>query len=99
MAQMFTGTVSLTSDLSTVAYGFRPNFIRVDSATAGTAFLNFNSTIIATTASSLGYALSSGAPPLTFDGHGAERNGLSSGFTAVTSSGGTTVIKVLAVRI
>jgi len=99
MAQMFTGSVSLTSDLSTIAYGFRPNYIRVDSATAGTAFISFNTTVVATTASSLGYALTSGAFPLVFDGHGAERNGMSTGFTAVTSSGGTTVIRVLAVRI
>ena len=99
MAQMFTGTVTLTSDLTTVAYGFRPNFIRIDPTTLNTAFLSFNSTIIATTASSLGYAFTSGAPPLTFDGHGAERNGLSSGFTAISSSGGSTVIRVLAVRI
>ena len=99
MAQQFTGTISLTSDATTVAYGFRPTFIRVDPTTLNTAFLNFSSTVIATTASSLGYAFTSGAPPLTFDGHGAERNGLSSGFTAVSSSGGTTVIKVLAVRI
>jgi len=99
MAQMFTATVSLTSDLSTIAYGFRPTSIRIDSATAGTAFLNFNSTIIATTASSLGYALTSGAPPLVFDGHGNERNGMSSGFTAISATGTTTIIRVLAVRI
>ena len=97
MAQQFTATVSLTSDLSTVAFGFRPNFIRVDPTTLNTAFLSFNSTIVATTASSLGYAFTSGAVPLTFSNPVA--NGMTSQFTAVSSSGGTTVIKVFAVRI
>lgn len=99
MAQHFSGTVSLSSDATTVAYGFRPNYVRIEASTANITFLNFSSTIIATTASSLGFALTSGAAPLVFDGHGAERNGMSSQFTAVTSAGGTTVIRVLAVRI
>ncbi len=98
MAQQFCGTVSLTSDATTIAYGFRPLYLRVDGTTLNTAFLNF-STVIATTASSLGYPLTSGAVPLVVSGMGKERNGLSSGFTAVTSAGGTTVLRVLAVRI
>ena len=97
MAQQFTASVSLTTDLTTVTIGFRPTYMRVDASTLNTAFLNF-STIIATTASSLGYALTSGAPPLILDRP--ITNGMSSaGFTAVSSSGGTTVIRVFAVRI
>ncbi len=96
MAQQFTASVSLTTDLTTVAIGFRPTYLRVDASTANTAFMNF-STVVATTASSLGYALTSGAPPLVI--FNTERNGMSGGFTAVSSSGGTTVIRVFAVRI
>lgn len=99
MAQQFSGTIAVTSDLTTVAYGFRPTFIRIDSATANTAYLSFNSTIAATTASSLGYPLTSGAPPILIDGHGRERNGMSSAFTAITVAGSTATIRVLAVRI
>lgn len=96
MAQQFTNTVSLTSDASTIAYGFRPTYLRVESSTAGTAFLNF-STVIATTASSLGFQLTSGAFPLVIANPAV--NGMSSQFTAITSTSLTTVIRVLAVRI
>jgi len=97
LAQQFSASVSLTTDLTTVAFGFRPTYIRVEPSTANTAFLNF-STIIATTASSLGFALTSGAVPLVIANPIV--NGMSSaGFTAVSSSGGTTIIRVFAVRI
>ena len=101
MAQQFSATVSLTSDATTVAPGFRPTYLRVDASTLNTAFLNFSSTIIATTASSLGYPLTSGATPLVIGNPSAPMvNGMSSQlFTAVTSAGGTTVIRVLAIRI
>ena len=97
MAQQFTGTISLTSDATTIAAGFRPTYLRVDASTLNTAFLSF-STIIATTASTIGYPLTSGAPaliPIPMP----VVNGMSSQFTAVTSAGGTTVIRVLAIRI
>lgn len=98
MAQQFTNLVSLTSDATTVGYGFRPNFIRIESSTAGTAFFNFSSTVIATTASSLGFSLTSGnAIPITFTNPATQ--GMSSAFTAVTSAGATTVIRVGAWRI
>ena len=97
MAQQFTNTVSLTSDLSTIAFGFRPHFIRIDATTLNTAFLSFATTIPATTAATVGYPFTSGAPPLTFSNPIA--NGLTSIFTAISSSGGTTVIRVFAVRI
>jgi hypothetical protein len=96
LAQQFTGAISLTSDATTVAPGFRPTYIRVDAATANTVFLNF-STVIATTASTLGYSLTSGATPLVIANPVV--NGMTSQFTAVTSAGGTTVVRVLAVRI
>jgi hypothetical protein len=97
MAQQFTGTISLTSDATTVAYGFRPTYLRVDASTLNSAFISF-STVIATTASTIGYPLSSGAAPLIPTPLPVV-NGMSSQFTAVTSAGGTTVIKVLAIRI
>jgi hypothetical protein len=99
MPSQFTGTISLTSDATTVAPGFRPTFLRVDSATANTVFLSF-STVIATTASTIGYPLTSGAASLIFPQPAVPVvNGFSSQFTAVTSAGGTTVVRVLAVRI
>ena len=99
MAQQFTATVSLTTDVTTVAPGFRPTYLRIDATTLNTAFLNFSSTVLATTASSLGYPFTSGSSPLVLSVVGADVNGMSSQFTAVSSSGGTTVIRVLAIRI
>jgi hypothetical protein len=105
MAQQYSRTVTLTSDLSTIAYGFRPTYVRIDPSTAGTAFLalgGFGSTLVATTNSttdSLSYQLTSGAIPLVIDGHGKERNGMSSGFTAIGATGTSTVIRILAVRL
>jgi hypothetical protein len=102
MAQQFSRSVTLTSDLSTIAYGFRPTYIRIEASTANTAFLSFNSTQIATTASSTdsnSWQLTSGAPPLVVQSQGVERNGLSSAFTAIASTGSTTLIRVLAVRL
>jgi hypothetical protein len=96
LAQQFTGTVSLTSDATTIAAGFRPTYLRVDASTLNSAFISF-STVIATTASTIGYPLSSGATPIVIFKE--DVNGMSSQFTAVTSAGGTTVIKVLAIRI
>lgn len=97
MAQQFSAAVTLSTDLTTVTFGFRPTYIRVESATAGSAFMNF-STVVATTASSLGFQLTSGAIPLVISNP--VSNGMSSaGFTAVSSSGGTAVIRVLAIRI
>jgi len=98
MPQQFTGTVSLTSDATTIAPGFRPTYLRVDASTLNTAFISF-STVIATTASTIGYPLTSGATPLVLPTPVPVVNGMSSQFTAVTSAGGTTVIRVLAIRI
>lgn len=98
MAQQFTGTVSLTSDATTVAFGFRPTYARVDASTLGSAFISF-STVIATTASTIGYPLTSGATPLILNSPVPVVNGFSSQFTAVSSAGATTVIRVLAVRL
>jgi|SRR5688572_5444256 len=97
MAQQFTGTISLTSDATTVTPGFRPTYLRVDASTLNTAFISF-STVIATTASTIGYPLTSGAAALVIPSLPVV-NGMSSQFTAVTSAGGTTVIRVLAVRL
>lgn len=101
MAEQYSRNVSLTSDLSTIAFGFRPNFIRIDASTAGTAYLSFNSTQIATTASSTdsnSFQLTSGnAAPLVFSNP--VSNGLTSKLTAIAATGSTAVVRVLAVRI
>lgn len=102
MAQQFSRNVTLTSDLSTIAYGFRPTYVRIDASTALTAYLSFNTTQVATTASSTdsnSWQLTSGASPLVIYSQGSERNGLSSGFTAIASTGSTALIRVLALRV
>lgn len=101
MAQQFSRNVTLTSDLSTIAVGFRPTYIRVDASTAGTAYLSFNSTQIATTASSTdsnSWQLTSGNPkPLELSNP--ISNGMTSIFTAIASTGSTCLIRVLALRV
>lgn len=103
MAQQFSRSVTLSSDLSTIAYGFRPTYVRIDASTANTAYLSFNSTQVATTASSTdsnSFQLTSGAQPLVINGLGhGERNGMSTGFTGLAAVGLTAVIRVLAVRL
>ena len=102
MAQQYSRNVTLTSDLSTIAYGFRPTYIRIEASTAATAYLSFNSTQIATTASSTdsnSWQLTSGAAPIVIFSQGGERNGMSSGFTAIASTGSTALIRVLALRV
>ena len=98
--QQFGANVTLTSDLSTIDFGFRPNSIRIDASTAGTAYLNF-STAVATTVSSGAagsFQLTSGHPaPIVFSNPVA--NGMSSRLTAIAATGSTAVIRVLAVRI
>lgn len=99
MAQQYSRALTLTSDLSTVAFGFRPTYISVSATTAGTAYLCF-STAVATTNSSTdsaSYQLTSGAAPLVFSWPNVA--GMSSQFTAIASTGTTGVIRVLATRV
>jgi hypothetical protein len=101
VAQQFSRNVALTSDLSTIAFGFRPTYIRIDASTAATAYLSFNSTQIATTASSTdsnSFQLTSGsAAPLVLSNPVA--NGMTSALTAIAATGSTATIRVLALRV
>jgi hypothetical protein len=98
VAQQYNGLLALTSDLTTVSFGFRPNFIKVDASTANTAYLSFGSTV-ATTGSTTNdsYQLTSGGASLLFSNPAA--GGLTSRFFAIASTSSTATIRVLAVRI
>lgn len=98
--QQFGALVTLTSDLTTIDVGFRPNSVRIDASTAGTAYLNFSTAVATTVSSGLSgsFQLTSGNPaPLVFDRPIA--NGMSSRFTAIAATGATAIVRVLAVRI
>ena len=98
MAVQYSRTVTLTSDLTTIAYGFRPTYVRIDASTANTAYFNFAG--LATTNSSTAsdaWQLTSGAPPLLIANP--ERNGMSSSFTARAAVGVTAVIRIEATRL
>lgn len=97
MAQHFGASVSLTSDNSFTSFGFRPTYVRIDASTLNSAFLHFQTSMGSTASSFGGYQLTSGAPPIVISN--AEISGMSSGFHALTTAGGTTVIRVLAIRI
>jgi hypothetical protein len=103
MSQQFSRLIALSSDATTISFSMRPTYLRIESSTAGTAFLSFNTTQIATTASSTdsnSWQLTSGAAPLVIDRPGQmSNNGMSSAFTAIASTGSTATIRVLAVRV
>jgi hypothetical protein len=98
VAQQFGQNVTLTSDLSTIAFGFRPNFIRIDASTAGTAYLNFSTAAASTGSTGGSFQLTSGnSAPIVLSNPVA--NGMSSALTAIAAASSTAVIRVIALRI
>lgn len=99
MAQQFSRNLSLTSDNVLTSFGFRPTFIRIDAATAGTAYLSFTTAVATTNSSadSASYQLTSGVNPLIVATD--LLKGYTSQFNGIAATGSTTVIRILAVRI
>lgn len=100
MAQQYGRNVSLTSDLTTIDWGFRPTYIRIDASTANTAYLSFSTAVATTVSSGLSgsYQLTSGNPAPIEIRH-LDANGMSSALTAIAAVTTTAVIRVLALRI